>query len=126
MLEVKFYDTADDSLLKFAVIISKSGNNNLLWRSDKDSVANQSATSLVIRATGICWNQVVCKRLAGSKKIIYMYNQRVSSEFQDDTLFILYECQETLLLIHVGALINALGIELCITSEKNSTAFSGS
>ena len=24
MLEVKFYDTADDSLLKFAVIISKS------------------------------------------------------------------------------------------------------
>ena len=26
MLEVKFYDTADDSLLKFAVIISKSDN----------------------------------------------------------------------------------------------------
>ena len=26
MLEVKFYDTADNSLLKFAVIISKSDN----------------------------------------------------------------------------------------------------
>ena len=64
--------------------------------------------------------------VAGNKKVIYMYNQRVSSEYQDDTLFILYECQETLLLMHVGALINALGIELCITSEKNSTAFSGS
>ena len=26
MLEVRFYDTADDALLKFAVIISKSGD----------------------------------------------------------------------------------------------------
>ena len=36
MLEVKFYDTVDDSLLKFAVIISQSNgkyhqNGNLLW-----------------------------------------------------------------------------------------------
>ncbi len=36
---------------------------------DKDSIANQSAISLIIRATGICWNQVVCKRMSGSQRI---------------------------------------------------------
>ena len=47
----------------------KHGNNNLLWRFDKDSIADQSAISLIICATGICWNQVVCKRMAGSQRI---------------------------------------------------------
>ena len=47
----------------------KPRNSNLLWRLDKDNIANQSAASLIIRATGICWNQVVCKRLAGSQRI---------------------------------------------------------
>jgi len=37
---------------------------------DKDSIANQSAISLIIRATGICWNQVVCKGMAGGKRIL--------------------------------------------------------
>ena len=40
------------------------------WRLDKDSIADQSAIFLIIRATGICWNQVVCKRLAGNKGIL--------------------------------------------------------
>ena len=35
----------------------------------KDSIANQSAISLIIRATGICWNQVVCKGMARNKGI---------------------------------------------------------
>ena len=48
----------------------KHGNSNLLWRLDKDSLANQSAIFLIIRATGICWNQVVCKGMAGGKRIL--------------------------------------------------------
>ena len=35
----------------------------------KDSIADQSAISLIICATGICWNQVVCKRMARNKGI---------------------------------------------------------
>ena len=35
----------------------------------KDSIADQSTISLIICATGICWNQVVCKRMAGSQRI---------------------------------------------------------
>ena len=35
----------------------------------KDSIADQSAISLIICAIGICWNQVVCKRMAGSQRI---------------------------------------------------------
>lgn len=34
----------------------KPGNSNLLWRLDKDSLADQYAISLIIGATGICWN----------------------------------------------------------------------
>ena len=34
----------------------KHGNSNLLWRFDKNSIADQSAIPLVIRTTGICWN----------------------------------------------------------------------
>jgi len=34
----------------------KHGNSNLLWSLDKDSLADQYAISLIIRATGICWN----------------------------------------------------------------------
>ena len=34
------------------------------------TVASQSAISLVIRTTGICWNQVVCERLAGNQRIL--------------------------------------------------------
>ena len=37
--------------------------------SDKGSIANQSAISLIIRATGICWNQVVCKGMAGKQRL---------------------------------------------------------
>ena len=35
----------------------------------KDSIADQSAISLIICATGICRNQVVCKRMARNKGI---------------------------------------------------------
>lgn len=47
----------------------KHGNSYLLWKLDKDSIVNQSAISLIIRATGICWNQVVCKGMARNKWI---------------------------------------------------------
>ena len=47
----------------------KYGNSYLLWGLDKGSIANQSAISLIIRATGICWNQVVCKGMARNKGI---------------------------------------------------------
>ena len=36
----------------------------------KELSTNQSAISLIIRATGICWNQMVCKGMAGSKRIL--------------------------------------------------------
>ncbi len=39
-------------------------------RLDKDNIANQSTVSLVIRAAGICRNQMVCERLAGNKGIL--------------------------------------------------------
>ena len=48
----------------------KHGNSNLLWSLDKDSFANQYAISLIIRATGICCNQVVYERLAGYKELL--------------------------------------------------------
>ena len=35
-----------------------------------DSIADQYAISLVIRTTGVCWNQMVCERLAGNKGIL--------------------------------------------------------
>ena len=47
----------------------KHGNSNLLWRLDNDSLVDQSAIFLIIRATGIFWNQVICKRLAGNNGI---------------------------------------------------------
>ena len=47
----------------------KYGNGNLFRGLGKDSIADQSAISLIICATGICWNQVVCKRMAGSQRI---------------------------------------------------------
>ena len=47
----------------------KHGNSYLLWEVDKDNIANQSAISLIIRATGICWNQVVCKGMAGKQRL---------------------------------------------------------
>ena len=52
----------------------KHGNSNLLWRLDKDSLANQSAIFLIIRATDICCNQVVCKWMAGNKGILLKEN----------------------------------------------------
>lgn len=39
----------------------------------KDSIADQSAISLIICATGICRNQVVCKRMARNKGISLTY-----------------------------------------------------
>ena len=47
----------------------KHGNSNLFRGLDKDSIDAQSAASLIIRATGICWNQVVCKRLSGKQRL---------------------------------------------------------
>ena len=44
-------------------------NGNLFRGLGKDSIADQSAISLIIRATGICWNQVVCKGMARNKGI---------------------------------------------------------
>ena len=47
-----------------------SGRNGNLFRGlGKDCIADQSAISLIICATGICWNQVVCKRMTGSQRI---------------------------------------------------------
>ena len=44
-------------------------NGNLFRGLGKDSIADQSAISLIICATGICWNQVVCKRMAGKQRL---------------------------------------------------------
>ncbi len=63
------------STLFDGVIYNKHGNSNLLWRLDKDSLANQSAIFLIIRASDICWNQVVCKRMAGNKGILLKSRQ---------------------------------------------------
>ena len=48
----------------------KHGNSNLFRGLDKDSIDAQSAASLITRATGICWNQVVYERLAGYKELL--------------------------------------------------------
>ena len=48
----------------------KHGNSNLFRRLDKNSIVDQYATSLVIRTTGVCCNQVVCKGMAGNKGIL--------------------------------------------------------
>ena len=45
-------------------------SNNLLRTLDKGSVASQSAIALIIRTSDICCNQMVCKRLAGSQRIL--------------------------------------------------------
>ena len=50
----------------FQIILSKIFISDCV---DKDNIANQSAISLIIRATGICWNQVVCKGMARNKGI---------------------------------------------------------
>ena len=55
----------------------KYGNSYLLWGLDKGSIANQSAISLIIRATSICWNQVVCKGMAGNKGILLRINEQL-------------------------------------------------
>ena len=46
----------------------KHGNSYLLWELDKDSIANQSAISLIIRATGICLSLI---HISTIKPIIY-------------------------------------------------------
>ena len=51
----------------FQIILSKIFISDCV---DKDNIANQSAISLIIRATGICWNQVVCKGMARNKGIL--------------------------------------------------------
>ena len=35
----------------------------------KERGLEQAAISLIICATGICWNQVVCKRMAGKQRL---------------------------------------------------------
>ena len=52
----------------------KHGNNNLFRRLDKDSIASQSATSLVTCTTVVYRNQMVCKGLVGSQRILLMNN----------------------------------------------------
>ena len=48
----------------------KHGNSSLFWGLGKDSIADQSAISLIIRAIGVYWNQVVYERLAGYKELL--------------------------------------------------------
>ena len=55
----------------------KHGNSNLFRGLDKDSIDAQSAASLITRATGICWNQVVCKGMAGNKGILLRINEQL-------------------------------------------------
>ena len=50
----------------FQIILSKIFISDCV---DKDNIANQSAISLIIRATGVCWDQMVCERMAGNKGI---------------------------------------------------------
>ena len=57
----------------------KHGNSYLLLGLDKGSIANQSVISLIIRATSICWNQVVCKGMAGNKGILLRINVLVKA-----------------------------------------------
>ena len=57
-------------MITIMVILISMATAIYFGRLDKDSIANQSAISLIIRATGICWNQVVCKGMAGSKRIL--------------------------------------------------------
>ena len=57
----------------------KHGNSNQFWGLDKDSIANQSAISLIIRTTGVCWNQMVCERMAGNKGILLRENGQFKS-----------------------------------------------
>ena len=45
-------------------------NSNLFRGLGKDSITNQSAISLIIRTTGVCWNQMVCKRMARNKGVL--------------------------------------------------------
>ena len=49
MLEVKFYDTVDDSLLKFAVIISQSNGKWVfckhMWRRNSRAISVQIRSS---------------------------------------------------------------------------------
>ena len=45
------------------------GNSNLFQGLDKDSITDQYAIFLVICTTGVCWDQMVCERLAGNKGI---------------------------------------------------------
>lgn len=49
-------------------------SNNLLRTLDKGSDASQSAIALIIRTSDICCNQMVCKRLAGSQRILLEIN----------------------------------------------------
>ena len=52
------------------VLTSECPNSSCTsWGLDKGSIADQSAISLIIRTTGICWNQVVCKGMAGKQRL---------------------------------------------------------
>ena len=59
--------TEQDISAIYAIFSDKEGY--LLWGLDKGSIANQSAISLIIRATGICWNQVGCKGMAEKQRL---------------------------------------------------------
>ena len=48
----------------------KPCGNDLLWRLDKDGVAIQSVITLIICTSDICYNQMVCERLAGSQRVL--------------------------------------------------------
>ena len=54
MLEVKFYDTVDDSLLKFAVIISKSDNKWVVCKHKEDEIMPDVSVS-----TSSSWSAII-------------------------------------------------------------------
>lgn len=48
----------------------KHGDYKLLWRMDKGSITDKSYFLLVTCTSDLCWNQIVCERLAGSQRIL--------------------------------------------------------
>ncbi len=58
----------------------KCGGCNLLWRIDKDNITDKSPVSLFTCTSGICWNPMVCKRMAGNKGILLKENGQTQFE----------------------------------------------
>ena len=54
-----------------ALVENKKGivDANVTQEQREMCIRDRSAISLIIRATGICWNQVVCKGMAGKQRL---------------------------------------------------------